>query len=198
MDLFMNNEQDGRMPDSDYMNHPGFIGNWITGSASSAENKRYRRAVAEMMKRCQIRKPSQMTCDELSFSWDCLNDEKARALAMGTGGRGARRVRNRAIKAVKTLQSMVMTGMRVQGCATGTTTTTTTPTGVVDFSRLTRRMSCPNLAKLGMAVRREQKRKRCRISSGGFIGGMFGNMPRPPKPPRPRPGTGFIGGMLGN
>ena len=116
--------------DMDYSNHI----NIFTGSGHN-ENHRYTDAKAEARRICPI-PPSNSPCTRLKEAKDCLSSRLASVKGWGTGSPGARRVRDRNIKAANNYLSPVKGWYSAGQCDAVLTTTTPgcTDMGATNFN----------------------------------------------------------------
>jgi hypothetical protein len=116
--------------DMDYSNHI----NWFTGSGHN-EAHRYKDAQDWLRGKCPI--PSNSApCTELKSAKDCLAGRLASAKGMGAGSSGARRVRDRAIKAANSYLTPVTQWYTAAQCDSVLTTVTPgcTDMGATNFN----------------------------------------------------------------
>ena len=110
--MVLTDDANSSMPDSDvWSNHPGFLG-W-TWSASKREDERYQKELSKVNSDYQ----NTGSCAVLTDSLGRLDKSLASLNAnSGSGSRGAKRVRKRAIKARKARRGSVNSGM-TSACA---------------------------------------------------------------------------------
>ena len=108
--------------DENFLNHPGFLGGtWWKAfcSPKKAEAERAESNLTDIKNSCGSNF-ADMNCSELEDSYWCLDDEKQEALAGGTGSRGQRRVRDRALGNVGPLIGDVEKFQNSRDCEGGT------------------------------------------------------------------------------
>ena len=120
--MWLNNDFKGNMMDADVSSYgdDNFLYhiNWFT-SSSHNENHRENDKRDSVKSQCGSNY-SAMNCQELEDAYWCLDDGLQNALASSTGSRGARRVRDRAIKVYKDYKGQVEKYQDSRDCEGGT------------------------------------------------------------------------------